>query len=59
MEPAIKGGGTFRSQIKIVTPSLRALMLVADEEEIHHDVQVCLTKDPVTLEQVYILAQVG
>ncbi|GAX78317.1 hypothetical protein CEUSTIGMA_g5759.t1 [Chlamydomonas eustigma] len=59
MRTQVNQGGIFRHQLEITHQYLRSLMLLSDQsEEIHHDVQICLSKDPVTLQQVYTIAQI-
>ena len=46
--------------MEILNPTLKALMgLSGLDEEVHHDVEVSLSRDPVTLELCYTIAQVN
>ena len=58
MKAEVRGGGTFRTQIEVVHPTLRLMMGLREGEEVFHDVQMSLTRDPVTLQQVYTVAQI-
>ena len=58
MKAAVQGGDTFRTQIEVVHPTLRSLMGLREGEEAFHDLQMSLTRDPVTLQQVYTVAQI-
>ncbi|GAX80143.1 hypothetical protein CEUSTIGMA_g7581.t1 [Chlamydomonas eustigma] len=58
LNATVKGGGYFRAQIEIKHPSLRALIDLKEGDEAHHDVQVSLSQDPVTLQSVFIISQV-
>ncbi len=40
---ALKSGRSFRTQIEILHPALRMLMCLKPGDEVHHDVQVCVT----------------
>ena len=54
----VQVSGTYRAQIEIVHPTLRMMMGLREGEEVFHDVQMSLTQDPVTLDEVYIVAQI-
>ena len=59
MRSIVLQGETFRRRMEIVNPKLRALMGLSDpDEEAHHDVEVSLSRDPITLELCYTIAQV-
>ena len=58
MKAVVKAGGTFRTQIEVIHPTLRMMMGLKEGEEAFHDIQMSLTRDPVTLQQVYTVAQI-
>lgn len=49
---------SFPEQVPITNPRLRAWMGLRQGEEATHDVQVSLTRDPLTLQKVYCVSQV-
>jgi hypothetical protein len=52
MKSSVQAGRTFRTQIEIIHPDLRLMMGLREGHEEFHDVQISLTRDPVTLVQV-------
>ena len=58
MSAAVALGDTYRLQVEVLHPLLRALMGLREDEEAHHDMQLSLTRDPVTLQQVYTVAEI-
>ena len=58
MKAAVSLGDTYRLQVEVAHPLLRALMGLREGEEAHHDMQLSLTRDPVTLQQVYTVAEI-
>ena len=58
LKAEVQSGGAFRTQIEVVDPTLRMLMGLKEGEEAFHDIQMSLTKDPVTLQPVFILSTI-
>ena len=58
MKATVTGGDVFRTQIEVTHPTLRRMMGLNKGEEAFHDVQVSFTQDPVTLQKIYIIAQI-
>ena len=58
MRSVLEGGGSYRTQVEILHPTLRMMMGLKEGNEAFHDVQMSLTKDPATLQPVIIVAQI-
>ncbi|GAX79557.1 hypothetical protein CEUSTIGMA_g6998.t1 [Chlamydomonas eustigma] len=62
LNATVQRGGTFCKRVEITHPVLRYLMGLGDSphfEEAHHDVEVTVSRDPVTLERAYTISQAG
>jgi hypothetical protein len=51
-------GGTFRATLEVSDPTLRSLINLGNEEEMHLDVQVSQTCDPSSIQKVYVISQI-
>ncbi len=58
MLASVQRGSVHRSQVAILHPQLRLMMRLEEGAEVHHDVQITLSKDPVTMEEALVVAQV-
>jgi hypothetical protein len=58
LQLAGRNGDTFRSRVEIIHPVLRAWMDLKPGEEAFHKAQASLSRDPITLQRVYIISQV-
>ncbi|GAX83628.1 hypothetical protein CEUSTIGMA_g11052.t1 [Chlamydomonas eustigma] len=59
LEASISKGVTFRCRVEIKNTKLRKCMgLGSSFEEVHHDVQISLSRDPITLKQVLTVSQI-
>ncbi len=58
MLACVQRGEVHRSQVAILHPQLRLMMRLEEGAEVHHDVQITLSKDPVTMEEALVVAQV-
>lgn len=58
MKTTVGSGDVFRTQIEVTHPTLRQMMGLEEGEEAFHDVQVSFTQDPVTLQKIYVIAQI-
>ena len=57
MRAVVEKGGTFRVILQVIDPILRSLMSLSEDQEMHLDCQVSQTRDPRSLQKVYILNQ--
>ena len=53
-----KSGGTYRSTLEVTNETLRSIIRLVSQEELHLDSQVSQTCDPHSLEKVYVLSQI-
>ncbi len=52
-------GCTYNARLQISNPRLRTWMGLRTGEEVWHSVQITASRDPSTLEDVFIVSQVG
>lgn len=54
----MQSGKIFNVRLQIVDPTLRSWMNLLPDEEVHYDVQITLSSDPITLQRVFTVSQV-
>lgn len=58
LRSTVQSGKIFNVRLQIVDPTLRSWMNLLPDEEVHYDVQITLSSDPITLQRVFTVSQV-
>ncbi|GAX83029.1 hypothetical protein CEUSTIGMA_g10456.t1 [Chlamydomonas eustigma] len=51
-------GGSYIIRVEVCNPLLRGFMRLKAGQEVHHDVQITASQDPVMMKKIYIVSQV-
>ena len=57
LRSTVQSGKIFNVRLQIVDPTLRSWMNLLPDEEVHYDVQITLSSDPITLQRVFTVSQ--